>query len=125
MKLCVLLLAIFFLPNLSAQDAADLDSQDQIEKIPSEKLTEESVPPVPTEKCTCPENEVQAQESLMPENRIFPPESVFIIAPYPAPVTEVQKEERPPKDDSRAPGYTEKLPRGYNNDTYKQIMREE
>lgn len=64
-------------------------------------------------ECSCPEP-VQAEEASP-----FPPNSVFFMAPQPAPVPAV---EAPPKDESIPPGYGGKMPSGYDDSNYKQIQ---
>lgn len=124
MKLSLLLLAFLILPNLQAQETMNpdpsLDPAAEIETIEEEPVAppESDKAAVPSKECQCPEGPVQAEESPPPANSYFPESSVFVIAPYP----QVQEEQRPPENDIRIPGYVEKLPPGYSDDSYNQIL---
>jgi hypothetical protein len=88
-------------------------------KIESKKPTEQTQQVIRVE-CVCPDSGGQAQEAETTVNSLFPEDSVFIISPEPqVPVPEQQEEEEEKKN--VIPGYPEKVPRGYDADTYKEI----
>lgn len=64
-------------------------------------------------ECQCPQP-MQAEEASP-----FPSNSVFFMAPQPAPVPE---QEVVPKDESIPPGYGGKMRSGYDDTGYKQIQ---
>jgi hypothetical protein len=96
-----LLIALFFSLLLFAQEEAPIE-----EKYPEETTIEEEIPKdeVVTEpaECVCPQEEEVV-------DTLFPPNSVFLITPFPEP--QEQAEEAPKKDF---------IP-GYSDESYKQI----
>lgn len=95
----------------------------QAEEAPEEEvMTDEATDKTNNERiqveCQCPPP-VQNEE-VAPVNSVFPPDSVFFIAPQPAPVPEVQEETKP--QENLPPGYGGKMSPGYSDDTYKQIQ---
>ena len=135
MKTLLTILVLFssqvFAQNLDSGDLQDVDDIRELERMeadeaaePSELPEEEVMTEAPAEdpnekiqvECQCPPP-VQNEEANI--NSVFPPDTVFFIAPQPAPVP--QAEEAKP-DPSIPPGYGGKMPSGYSDDTYKQIQ---
>lgn len=116
----------------------DFESQEEIEeneentdedqtkaKVPEDKLkkTIETDKQVIRVECVCPENDVQEQEAETAVNSLFPEDSVFIISPdnSTAVPEQDQKQEEEIKRKDVIPGYQEKVPRGYSDETYKEV----
>lgn len=134
MKTLLTILVLFSFPTFGQNlDTGDLQDADDIrmleeeeameaEEVPEEEeMTDESTNNAGNEKiqveCQCPP-QVQSEE-VAPVNSVFPPDTVFFIAPQPGPVPQVQEQAKP--QENLPPGYGGKMPSGYSDDTYKQI----
>ena len=136
MKTVSLILLLLSSNGLFAQSESYIGTdaeEDQLTQEENEQLSEDVQKPtkksdkeVISVECKCPENnkQEQEQEAESAVNSLFPPDSVFFITPdtglNSAPPVQQMETER--KD--LIPGYIDKLPRGYSDDSYKQIPQE-
>lgn len=124
----LIFILIFLSPGLYAQtsDEADVGSE-----LPEEETTPEEVDqdaPIKTGaqqnvfqiECQCP-GPLQQEETPV-SNSVFPPNTVFFMAPQPTPVPENQEErEVAPLIEGSPPGYGGTLPSSYSDEGYRQI----
>jgi hypothetical protein len=112
--------------RVSLEENEQIVEEDQVDPQQQEpaKTTQKSDREVIRVECVCPQNNIQEEEAESAVNTLFPKDSVFIIAPESSfnSAPPEQQQESEPKE--RIPGYIEKLPNRYSDDTYKQIPME-